>query len=302
MDNNSNIKIGDKSQAYELVQTFERSEEIAQQIMEVSRNGETVIGVDCEGILRGRPLCLIQIFFEGCTYVFDLLEFNPFSGMLREVLESNNIIKIFHDFCEDAASLITHYGIRAEKVFDTQIAHRLLTNALNPFKCTENNSVSLNTLLKTHLELLNEYKDFMAKKLKDDITLWEKRPLTDEMINYAAQDVCYLPLVYKVFCNKVKKLSGVLEFDLISDVFKDSRKCNIYAYININCKNLMACKVGQYLTAFLKNFQRFCIFCSLNLGCTGIVLDQKSLKFIKTYFQMGDMLNLEIVRIDIEDK
>mmetsp|Transcript_23692 Transcript_23692/g.21054 ORF Transcript_23692/g.21054 Transcript_23692/m.21054 type:complete len:156 (+) Transcript_23692:690-1157(+) len=64
----------------------------------------------------------------------------------------------------------------------------------------------------------------------------------------------------------------------------------------------MSCKVGQYLTAFLKNFQKFCIYCSLNLGCTGIVLDQKSLKFMKTYFQMGDMLNLEIRRIDIEDK
>ena len=64
----------------------------------------------------------------------------------------------------------------------------------------------------------------------------------------------------------------------------------------------MSCKVGQYLTAFLKNFQKFCIYCSLNLGCTGVVLDQKSLKFIKTYFQMGDMLNLEISRIDIESK
>jgi len=33
-----------------------------------------------------------------------------------------------------------------------------------------------------------------------------------------------------------------------------------------------------------------------------VVLDQKSIKFIKTYFQMGDMLNLEISRIDLEDK
>lgn len=122
------------------------------------------------------------------------------------------------------------------------------------------------------------------------------------MINYATQDVCYLPQVYQVFCDKVKKFSRVLEFDLINDVFKDSRKCNIYAHININCKNFMSCKVGQYLTAFLKNFQKFCVYCSLNLGCTGIILDQKSLKFIKTYFQMGDMLNLEISRIDIEDK
>lgn len=122
------------------------------------------------------------------------------------------------------------------------------------------------------------------------------------MINYAIQDVCFLPKVYNVFLEKVKKFACLLEFDLISNVFKDSRKCNTYAYININCKNLMSCKVGQYLTTFIKNFQKFCIYCSLNLGCTGVILDQKSLKFIKTYFQMGDMLNLEIKRIDIEDK
>lgn len=122
------------------------------------------------------------------------------------------------------------------------------------------------------------------------------------MISYAAQDVCYLPTIYKVFCTKVKKLESSIDTDLISDVFKDSRKWNIYAYINMNCKNFMTCKNGQYLTAFLKNFQKFWIYCGLNLGWTGIVLDQRSIKFIKTYFQMGDMLNLEIARIDIEDK
>ena len=122
------------------------------------------------------------------------------------------------------------------------------------------------------------------------------------MINYATQDVWYLPQIYQSFQNKVRKFHSALEFDLINSVFKDSRKCNIYAYININCKNFMSCKVGQYLTAFLKNFQKFCIYCSLNLGCTGIILDQKSIKFIKTFFQMGDMLNLEISRVDIENK
>lgn len=90
------------------------------------------------------------------------------------MLESNEIIKIFHDFSEDAASLITHYGIKAEKVFDTQIAHRMISNAINPYKVTENNSVSLNTLLKIHLELSNEYKDGISMKIKKDITLWEK--------------------------------------------------------------------------------------------------------------------------------
>mmetsp|Transcript_23692 Transcript_23692/g.21055 ORF Transcript_23692/g.21055 Transcript_23692/m.21055 type:complete len:90 (+) Transcript_23692:2-271(+) len=88
----------DKSNTYEVIQTLERSEEIARLIIEASKSGETVLGVDCEGILRGRPLCLIQVYFENCSYVFDLLEFNPFSGLLRDVMESKTITKIFHDF------------------------------------------------------------------------------------------------------------------------------------------------------------------------------------------------------------
>ena len=61
MDNNSTNNTTSNLQAYELVNSFERSEEVAKQIIEASRSGETVIGVDCEGILRGRPLCLIQV-------------------------------------------------------------------------------------------------------------------------------------------------------------------------------------------------------------------------------------------------
>lgn len=45
----------------EVVQTFERSEEVAQLILEASKSSEIVVGADCEGILRGRPLCLIQV-------------------------------------------------------------------------------------------------------------------------------------------------------------------------------------------------------------------------------------------------
>lgn len=63
MNNNSTQITKERKQATELVLSFERSEEVAQQIIEASRNGEAVIGVDCEGILRGRPLCLIQVSF-----------------------------------------------------------------------------------------------------------------------------------------------------------------------------------------------------------------------------------------------
>jgi ribonuclease D len=32
--------------------------------------------------------------------------------------------------------------------------------------------------------------------MKNDDEFWERRPLTQDMIDYATQDVCYLPMVY----------------------------------------------------------------------------------------------------------
>lgn len=70
----------------------------------------------------------------------------------------------------------------------------------------------------------------------------------------------------------------------MEEVFRESRKCNVYSYINMPLIDFKECKKGAYVTAFLKNYQRFCIYCSLNLGCSGIVLDQQSLVFLKNYF------------------
>jgi hypothetical protein len=61
MNNQIISEVETSTMNYELVQTFERAEEIAQQMIDASTTSEPVIGVDCEGILRGRPLCLIQV-------------------------------------------------------------------------------------------------------------------------------------------------------------------------------------------------------------------------------------------------
>ena len=51
----------DNHNTYEVVNSLERSEEVAYLIIEAARSSEIILGVDCEGILRGRPLCLIQV-------------------------------------------------------------------------------------------------------------------------------------------------------------------------------------------------------------------------------------------------
>lgn len=48
---------------------------------------DLVIGFDCEGISRSKPLSLIQMGFFGHCYVFDLTKINPFPLGLKKVLE-----------------------------------------------------------------------------------------------------------------------------------------------------------------------------------------------------------------------
>jgi exonuclease 3'-5' domain-containing protein 1 len=90
---------------------------------------EPILGVDCEGLAKNRPLCLLQMYFAGKSYLFDLLSVDPFVYGLKEVMQSNTIMKIFHDFCEDQSALINQYNLVCDFVFDTQIAHRVIQQA-----------------------------------------------------------------------------------------------------------------------------------------------------------------------------
>ena len=96
-----------------------------------------MLGLDCEGLIKGKPIALLQLSFRGHSYLFDLLRINPFDHRLRynmrQVLTSNRIIKIFHDFCEDGSALINQYGVYCSSVFDTQIAHRVVSGVVQNF-------------------------------------------------------------------------------------------------------------------------------------------------------------------------
>jgi ribonuclease D len=70
-----------------------------------------VVGVDCEGLVKDKPIALIQLSFQDHSYIFDLETLNPFDASLEfnlaSVLSSPRVIKIFHDFVEDGAALTT---------------------------------------------------------------------------------------------------------------------------------------------------------------------------------------------------
>ena len=94
-----------------------------------------VLGLDCEGLIKGKPIALIQLSFQNHSYLFDMLKVNPFGHRLRynlkQIMTSQSIVKIFHDFCEDCSALINQHGVYCNLVFDTQIAHRVIASTVN---------------------------------------------------------------------------------------------------------------------------------------------------------------------------
>ena len=86
----------------------------------------------------------------------DTLSINPFKHGLEEIMESCNIMKIFHDFCEDNSAMVNQFNVTCNFVFDTQIAHRIICQAVNnsrKFVNFKDNNIGLNDLLQTYLDV-----------------------------------------------------------------------------------------------------------------------------------------------------
>jgi ribonuclease D len=87
------------------------------------------------------------------------------------VFEDRNIIKIFHDFCEDTGALVRQFEVHCDGVFDAQIAHRLLNLDSD---CPRDLNISLNLLLQKYLGggLENTKKDAIVSEMKTDLVFW----------------------------------------------------------------------------------------------------------------------------------
>lgn len=145
------------------------------------------IAVDCEfhGEGRYRPrLCLVQLGYSGEGVVVDPLcvDLSP----LREVLESESVVKLCHAPEQDIQLLAAATGGTIRNVFDTQIAAAFVGYGI---------SESYATLV----ESICDVKLSKASRL----TNWLARPLTLAQITYAVNDVRYLPQVAAALRNKL---------------------------------------------------------------------------------------------------
>jgi len=213
-------------------------------------------------------LSLIQLYINGSTYIFDVIKHNPFELGLKEILENDSYIKVFHDFCEDSAALFRHFRVSPTKIFDTQIAHRI-KRELEETITYQDNNISLNNLLQTYMKVENTMKTEMNSQMTSDPEFWYQRPLTYAMLEYAAQDVIYLPEMYRIFIKNLRTAT-------IAKIFQKSSEYLYYSLLNCHTKDFTCLTEGDMVGAYIKNYYGKVIFCSLNLGCSGIIRDEVS--------------------------
>lgn len=143
------------------------------------QNKITTVAMDFEGEFNlhiyGEHLCLIQLYDRTDFYIVDAMKVSP--AALKTLLESP-IEKIMFDCTGDSTLVRRSYGIELKNVFDL----RVIAQALG-FEA------GLTALIERNLRLDTEGKK--AKKSKQ-MSNWLIRPLKDEQIQYALDDVRYL--------------------------------------------------------------------------------------------------------------
>lgn len=151
----------------------------------LSLMNEKIVAVDCEGVDLGRPngkLCLVQIANRTNAFLFDVQTCPELlDHALKEFLESQNILKAFHD-CRNDVTALFERDIALNGVFDTQIGLTLLD--------PRSKQPGLQQLLRCTSGKEHPEKD-RAPHLKNR-KFWQERPLTDAAKAYAAADVTLL--------------------------------------------------------------------------------------------------------------
>ncbi len=175
------IMISTSDQLFSMVQNFHSLQEIA-------------FDTEYDSFKReyGFKLLLMQIFDGEKIYIIDPLAVNDLSP-LWEVLENPSIVKTVYSGSEDIA-LMKQLGCEVRNIFDVQIAATLCNHEAR----------NLGDLIAS---ITGEPAD--KRQQKSD---WRSRPLTEEQMVYAANDVIHLLQLKENLTTIVeeRKLSAVL--------------------------------------------------------------------------------------------
>ena len=135
-------------------------------------------------------VCLIQLATKKEHFVIDPLQFQDLSS-LNILFSNSDIKKIFHGADFDVRSLYRDFNIKIKNLFDTQLASMFLGIR----------ETSLDAVIRERFKIsLNK-----RYRKKD----WAKRPLPEDMIEYAVKDTIYLIKLAEILDKELKKMGRI---------------------------------------------------------------------------------------------
>lgn len=178
---------------YELITADESLAYLNRQLKSASA---VALDTEADSFHHYRPkVCLIQVTFNKQTFIVDPLATINISSFLEELSHKELII---HDAGYDLRMLKASFGFRPKSfVFDTMLAAAL--------------SGLPNVGLSALLEYVLDIKIAKHNQRAD----WSKRPLTEHLLQYAAEDTIFLKQIRNYLENKLRKL-GRLEWHIES--------------------------------------------------------------------------------------
>ena len=177
--------------------------------------------LDIEGVKLSRhgSMSIIQLFVQPKDHVFLVDVFvlkgaafctcNASGTNLRSILESALVPKVFFDVRNDSDALFSHFQISLAGVHDVQ----LLEVATRSSQSRER-VAGLATCIKKDAQLTAEASALWKATKQKGLLLFEpehggsyevfrSRPMLQDIVDYCAQDVVYLPVLWRVYTQKV---------------------------------------------------------------------------------------------------
>ena len=162
-----------------------------EEFVKESLHKEKCIGLDTEFNWRNTyfpELSLLQISTSSKILLIDCLKCKKL-GFLNKVLEDKAKTIIMHSSRSDTTVLNTNLNIKLNNCFDIQIAEKHINGGE----------------IKNYGFIVSKYCGYELDKSETNSN-WLKRPLTDEQLKYAADDVNFLISIYEIQLKKLKKL------------------------------------------------------------------------------------------------
>ncbi|KAL2060642.1 hypothetical protein VTL71DRAFT_9283 [Oculimacula yallundae] len=169
--------------------------------------------LDEEGNNHGKDgvLCTIQVTFgamDSTTFILDVVTlgeelFNTVGeagNSVKGMLEDPAIYKVFFDVRNDSAALFHQYGIKLQGIIDVQIMELCCRYSRTTYLSGLNKCIDQYLwLCSEEREEWSEIKNSGRDHCGNDYSLWEKRPLPDILLSYAANDTVFMPHLFAFF-------------------------------------------------------------------------------------------------------